>query len=366
MAVRALFTGGGTGGHVFPAVAVAQGLREREADAAVLFVGTRRGAEAQAVPKAGFELELVRARGLLAHPVKAALALIDNSIGVAQSLAVLRRFRPQVVVGSGGYVSLPVGLAAQLLGIPVVLLEQNVCPGKTTRLLARRARRVCASFDATREHFAEDGRLVVTGNPVRRAIVEQTRAAARAALGVKPEAFCILVTGASQGARSINEAVLEALPMYRERPWHIIHLTGRSDFESVRERAQAQLRGAALTWDGRDFCDDMPSAYHAADLVVARAGATTLAEITVCGLAAILIPYPHAGAHQVDNARWLEARGGAVTLLDHQARQGLAPLLGELAADEERRRRMAAASLAAGRPDAIDRIVDEVLAAARG
>lgn len=362
--MRVVLTGGGTGGHVFPALAVADRIRATIPDAQIMFVGTRRGLEATVVPKAGYDIGYVHARGLAAHPIRMAHALLDNAVGMAESFGKLRRFAPTVVIGCGGYVSLPVCAAAQAMRIPTVLLEQNLVPGKTTKFLASRAVRVCISFDATAPLLDLGARVLLTGNPVRKEILERTRAAGRAAMGVPAEAFCILVTGASQGARTVNEAVVAALPRWKERPWHVLHLTGRGDYGSVKARAEASAQGGPLRWDPRAFLDDMASAYAAADLVVARAGATTMAEITCRGLPAVLIPYPHAGAHQVDNARWLEGKGAAEVILNDAAVDGLASVIEALAQDSQRLAGMAEASRRAGHPDAVDRIVAEVVAAA--
>lgn len=360
---RVIISGGGTGGHAFPAIAVAQALRARYPDARILFIGTRKGVEASVVPAAGFDIRFVRARGLSRRPLEAVRAVIDNLIGMGQALRHVLSFKPQVVVGSGGYVSVPVNLAAWLTFKPTVLLEQNVVPGKATRVLSLRARKVCVSFGATAPAFG--AKAVVTGNPVRDEIVTRTRDEARARLGIGPHRFCLLVTGASQGARSINEAVLAALPGWRDRDWHVLHLTGRREYESVRGRAtQALGDRAALTWDGRDFLDDMASAYAAADLVIARAGATTLAEITCRGIPTILIPYPHAGGHQIENARWLAQAGGADMILDEKALADLPASVERLVENPSKLAQMAAACATVGHPDAAARIVDEVVRAA--
>lgn len=358
--VRVIISGGGTGGHIFPAIAVAQALRERVPDAKVLFVGTERGLESKVVPEAGFDIRFVRTKGLSKQPIKAAQAIVENLIGMGQALKHLLAFRPQVVVGSGGYVSVPVNLAAWLTFRPTILLEQNVVPGKATKFLSLRASRVCVSFEATAARFG--ARAVVTGNPVREEIVSRTREEARARLGIPPQRVCVLVTGASQGARSVNEAVLGALPGWRDRDWYVLHLTGRLDHESVKKRAQDALGSdARLTWDGRAYLEDMASAYAAADLVIARAGATTMAEITCRGLPTILIPYPHAGAHQVDNARWLEKAGGAVMIVDERAAAELPGQVVGLIDDPARRAEMSRACAAVGHPDAAKRIVEEIL-----
>lgn len=360
---RVMISGGGTGGHAFPAIAVAQALRARYPDARVLFLGTRKGVEASVVPLAGFDIRFVRARGLSRKPIEAFRAVVDNLVGLVQALRHVLAFKPQVVVGSGGYVSVPVNLAAWATFVPTVLLEQNVVPGKATRALSLRARRVCVSFGATAPAFGT--KAVVTGNPVRDEIVTRTRDEARARLGIRPDRICLLVTGASQGARSVNEAVLGALPGWRGRDWHVLHLTGRREHESVSARAaQALGDDATLTWDGRDFLDDMASAYAAADLVIARAGATTLAEITCRGIGTVLIPYPHAGGHQIENARWLEEAGGAVMILDDKASAELPSTVERLVDNPSKLAEMAAACAAVGHPDAAARIVDEIVRAA--
>jgi UDP-N-acetylglucosamine--N-acetylmuramyl-(pentapeptide) pyrophosphoryl-undecaprenol N-acetylglucosamine transferase len=357
--LRVILSGGGTGGHVFPAIAVAQALKARRPDARILFIGTERGIEAQVVPSSGFPIRFVKAKGLSRRPLQALEAIAENLAGMVQALRHVLTFSPQVVVGSGGYVSVPVNLAAWLTFKPTVLLEQNVVPGKATKLLSLRARKVCVSFHATAPGFG--AKAVLTGNPVREEIVRRTRDDARQRLGIPADRFCLLVTGASQGARSVNEAVLGALPGWRDRPWHVLHLAGRLDFDKVRERATEALQGASLTWEGRPFLEDMASAYAAADLVVARAGATTLAEITSRGLPAILIPYPHAGAHQVENARSLEEAGGAVMVLDERAAAELPRVVVQLVDDPARRARMAEASASAGHPDAAARIAEVIL-----
>jgi UDP-N-acetylglucosamine--N-acetylmuramyl-(pentapeptide) pyrophosphoryl-undecaprenol N-acetylglucosamine transferase len=362
--LRVVLTGGGTGGHVFPALAVANRLREMIPGCQILFVGSRRGLEAAVVPLHDFAIEYIHARGLVPQPLKAARAVLDNAWGFLEARAHLSRFKPDVVVASGGYVSLPVGLAAWTMNIPLVALEQNVVPGKTTKLLSEKARRVCVSFDATVQQLPPTSRAVVTGNPVRRDILARTRTDARKDLGVKPDTFCVLVTGASQGSHSINEAVLKALPAWKDRPWHILHLTGRREYAAVRQRAEHLIENSPLVWDGRDFMEDMASAYAAADLVVGRGGATSLAEIMCRGLPAVLVPYPHAGAHQAENAKYLADKGGAFVVPDDLVAEQLEELVLHLAHDWEMRARMAASSRAASHPQAVDMIVNEVCKAA--
>ncbi|MHB2016097.1 MAG: undecaprenyldiphospho-muramoylpentapeptide beta-N-acetylglucosaminyltransferase [Candidatus Xenobia bacterium] len=352
--MRVLITGGGTGGHVYPALAVGQGLKRQSEDSEVLFVGTTRGVEKDAVPRAGFNLRFVRARGLSGNPLRKGLALLESGVGFMQSRQVLKEFRPDVVVGTGGYVSAPIVAAAASAGIPVVLLEANVVAGKTVRLLSRFARRICASFEDSLAELPRD-KTVVTGNPVRPEIMERTRREGRERLGLPQDGFVLLVTGASQGARSINEAVVQALPHWQ--PLHVLHLTGRSHFDTVR----AQTEGVSPNYHPVAYQEDMASAYAAADLIVCRAGATTLAELTCRGLPAIMVPYPFAADnHQEQNARRLEKRGACVVVADRGARERLGEVVLELYRDAERRRVMAEASQALGRPRALDAILEVV------
>jgi UDP-N-acetylglucosamine--N-acetylmuramyl-(pentapeptide) pyrophosphoryl-undecaprenol N-acetylglucosamine transferase len=356
--VRVLFTGGGTGGHIYPALAVAQGVQARFRLSEVLFVGTSRGIEKDAVPNAGFPIRFVHARGLSRQPVTAALALLETGAGFIEATAVLHSFHPHVVVGSGGYVSAPVVAAAGCLRIPVVLLEQNVLPGKTTRLLSRYARKVCASFEDSLS-LLPAGKAVVTGNPVRTEIVGRLRDDARRRLDLDAEAFVLLVTGASQGAKSINEAILEALPSWADRQLTVVHLTGKGHFEELRKRGMPLVEGKTIQYRPIAYQEDMASAYAAADLVVARAGATTLAELTCRGLPIILVPYPFAADdHQTKNARRIEQRGAAVVLTDAEVRTRLGALVTELMDNPSRRDTMAQASKSLGRPRALDAILD--------
>lgn len=353
---RVLLAGGGTGGHLYPGLAVADRLTREGVEC--LFIGTRKGLESRVVPERGYPIRFIQARGLSLRPVALVKALASLSWGTFQSLRILASFRPQLVVGTGGYVSAPVVLAAALRGLPSVVLEQNAVPGKTTRLLGRLARRVCVSFEASADHLPS-ARVVVTGNPVAPEVLNADRAQARLSLSIPEGQPCLLVTGASQGARSLNEAVLKALPGWRERPWTIIHLTGPSHFEAVREQSQHVLSGSRLDYRPEGYRGEMAVAYAAADLVVGRAGATTIAEITARGLPSVLVPYPHAAeGHQEKNAEALVSRGGAVVVKDQEVGERLEALVVSLLDSPEKLAAMGAASARVGRPDALERIIE--------
>lgn len=357
--MRVIVTGGGTGGHVYPALAIIDGLRSRHADWAVLYAGSPRGLEARVAPAKGIPFEPVRARGLAGGWWGRLRALCDLVIGYLQARRLVDRWRPDVVVGTGGYVSAPVVAAAGRRGVPVVLLEQNVTPGKATRWLSRWAAVICCGWPPAAGTLRAE-QVLVTGNPVRRDILAATRAAGRAALGIDPDRPVILVTGGSQGARRINEAVLAAAPLWRDRPWTVVHLTGPAHQESAGAATTTALAGGSLVYRPEAYLEDMAGAYAAADVVVCRAGALTLAEVTARGLPAVLVPYPGAGGHQLENAAALAAAGAAVVVPDGEALERLGREVAAVMDDPERRRAMTAASAALGRPDAVDRILDAV------
>ncbi|MDQ7822690.1 MAG: undecaprenyldiphospho-muramoylpentapeptide beta-N-acetylglucosaminyltransferase [Candidatus Eremiobacteraeota bacterium] len=355
--MKVIVTGGGTGGHLFPALAVAKALKKRHEGLSVLFLGTRHGLEATRVPQEGLPLEYILSRGLSSNPFKAGAALAITSLGFLQSIEVLLREKPRLVVGTGGYVSAPVVMAAHICRVPAVLLEQNTIPGKTNRFLARFARKVCTSFQGT-ERYLPPGKAHLTGNPVREEILEVSREEGRRRLEIPPGRPCILVTGASQGAKSINEGILKALEGWKGQEWSIIHLTGERNYEEVSSRAAELLRGAKLFYRAMGFLGAIHDAYAACDLVVCRAGATTIAEVTARGIPALIIPYPYAAEdHQVKNARWLEEQGAAFMIADDKVKEELSPLLGKLMRDPEALRSMAERSKALGKPEALDEIL---------
>lgn len=367
--MRVLIAGGGTAGHVFPAIALAERL-SAEPGVEVTFAGTSSGQEARLVPAAGFALEIVEARPLRRELSLEALAA---PIVAARSVAACRPLveRADVVVGMGGYVSGPVGLAAVRRGRPLVLHEQNAVPGLANRLLARRARVVCLSFAEARAGLPGRARVAVTGNPVRARVLEAARdperlaATARAELGLEPGRRTLVVFGGSQGALRLNTVAAQAIPeLLEELPdLQVLLLTGPSH-----ERTALAALGDVPRVRIVGFLERMELAYAIADLVVARAGATTCAELSVCGVPAVLVPYPHATAHHQDaNAAALERVGAATVLPDRElSPDRLAGVVRALLADPDRLSAMARAMRAWSRPDATDALAREVLAAAGG
>ncbi len=327
--MKMLLAGGGTGGHLFPAVALAQNLLEEEPDSEVLFVGTAKGIEARVLPGMGFALQTVDIRGLVGRGLAGKLSMIPQVVkSIGQSMQILNRFRPDVVVGFGGYAAGPLLLAARLKGYPTLIHEQNAWPGLTNRILGPLVDRICLSF-ADSDRAFHRGRTVLTGNPLRTGMDHCPP--------IPEGPPSLLVFGGSRGARAINDALLEALPLLESlrETLTIVHQTGEEDLSRIREGY------ARAGWDHAGvvaFIDDMATAYARCHLVVCRAGATTIAELTACGRPAIMIPYPFAaGDHQTANAQALASRGAALTLPQSElSAERLARLVIDLVHDRQR------------------------------
>ncbi|HVP66094.1 MAG TPA: undecaprenyldiphospho-muramoylpentapeptide beta-N-acetylglucosaminyltransferase [Anaeromyxobacteraceae bacterium] len=323
--MRLLVAGGGTGGHVFPGIALAEEVVTRHPDNDVVFVGTARGLEATVVPQAGFPIELIEVTGLKGKGVLGVLTgLLRLPRALLQSISILRRWRPDVVVGVGGYASGPVVLAARLLGFPTAIQEQNAIPGLTNRVLGRVVHEVFTAFPEAGHHFPRR-KVHALGNPIRRALLENYMRPVQ----TRDDTLRLLVFGGSQGAHSLNMRVIEALPHLADLKGriHITHQTGARDRDYVEKGYEA----VGFRPDVRDFITDMSGAYAESNLVVCRAGATTLAELTVCKKPSILVPFPAAADnHQVANAKSLVDAGAAVCIEERD-------LTGELLAAEVRR-----------------------------
>ena len=359
--IRLVIAGGGTGGHLYPGIAVAREVLRRMPDAVVSFAGTARGLESRVVPAAGFELDTIRSTGLKGRSIVARLrgaALVPMSLADAWQL--LSRRRPQVVMGVGGYSSGPVVLAAAIRRIPTIVLEQNAVPGLTNRLLAPWVRAAAVTYEQTLSFFGRRG--FVAGNPVRPEFFN-----ARPSTGAQagPSARRVLVLGGSQGAHAINVAMVAAAPelVRRAAEVAVVHQTGERDLETVREGYQR----AGLPVRAESFLDTVAREMDEADVVISRAGATTLAELAASGRPAVLIPFPAAtDDHQRKNAEVLD-RAGAAVLIDQKdlTPDRLATVVGDLLNDAEKRARMAAAMRTFAKPEAAARIVDRLLELAR-
>lgn len=358
--MRVLIAAGGTGGHIYPGIAVAKEIISRDPQSEIRFVGTARGLEMRLVPQAGFELSIIDSVGLKnVGPLARlrGLAILPKSFRAAQR--VIREFRPDVVVGAGGYVSGSVVLTAALLSLPTLVMESNALPGWTNRLLARFVDKAAVSFEVSLPFFR--GKGVVTGNPVRREFFEipaKERSSSR---------FSVLVFGGSQGAHAINEALVEALAHLEEYRGllRITHQTGDTDFEPVRK---AYLNaGWSEQAEVRPYLDDMVARFAETDIVICRAGATTTAELIAAGKAAIMIPFPLAADdHQRKNAEALATEGAAKMILQGDLSGAvLAKEIGELVSApgairemEEASRKLARGDAAAAAVDLIQQLVE--------
>jgi UDP-N-acetylglucosamine--N-acetylmuramyl-(pentapeptide) pyrophosphoryl-undecaprenol N-acetylglucosamine transferase len=353
--MRVMIAAGGTGGHIYPGIAVAKEILRREPDSAIRFVGTARGLENKLVPQAGFELSLIDSAGLKNVGVAArarGLVVLPKSFLAARKL--IKDFRPEVVIGAGGYVSGPVVLTAALLKLPTLVMESNALPGWTNRVLARFVDKAAVSFEAALPFFR--GKAVVTGNPVRREFFEIPGRAR------EPGQFSVLVFGGSQGAHAINEAMIAALPALERLKdvLRIKHQTGEADAEKV--RSAYTNAGWGERAEVRKYIDKMVAAFADVDLVVCRAGATTTAELIAAGKASLMIPFPLAADdHQRKNAEALELAGaGRMILQANLSGVRLAEELTTLAREPERITAMEQAARKLARGDAAAAVVDLV------
>ena len=357
--MRWVIAGGGTGGHLFPGLAIAEAFTEREVGNEVLFIGTKRGIEARVLAGGKFALKTISAMPLKGISlVGKARALWGMPGAIFEAASILKEFRPQLVLGVGGYASGPALVAAFLLGIKRGIQEQNVVPGMTNRLLRYLSQRIFVSFEESRRYFP-GGRTLTTGNPIRREILKGRERK-------KHDRFTILVFGGSAGAHRINQAVIEALDRLAPVKSSVtfIHQTGEADLDFVARGYQGKGFEAVV----RAFFEDMAACYQVSDLVLCRSGASTVAELAACGKASILVPYPFAAnQHQLINAQGLVESGAALMIRDESLN---GPVLGEtflrLYRHPEERERMGRAMMQKGRPGAAEEIVDHCYALVHG
>jgi len=367
---RVIISGGGTGGHIYPAITIVKTIAELE-PTEFLYVGSKIGLENTLIPKEGLPFVTLDVRGLERKLSWRNVVTIEKTVGsVARAKWILHKFKPQVVIGTGGFVCGPVLLAASLSGIPTLIQEQNVIPGITNTILSKFVDVVALGYQEAANRFGHKAKLVVTGNPVRKDVLTASQAEGRAFLGLDPDKFTLLVAGGSRGARSINNAMVDVHRYFKEeRDIQILHVTGDSEYD----RVVAQLDG--IDGKGRygrgsqiiPYLHHMPEALAAADLAVYRAGAVGLAELTARGLPSILIPYPYAAEdHQRYNAQALVMCGAAKMILDDMLTgRELIEEIVHLKNDSAALKRMAEASKSLGKPEAAYDIAKLALSIAR-
>lgn len=368
---RVIISGGGTGGHIYPAITIARAIADIE-PTEFLYVGSKIGLENTLIPNEGIPFVTIDVRGLERKISFRNLVTLGKTAGsLIKAEHIIHKFKPDVVIGTGGFVCGPVLLAASLSGIPTLVQEQNVIPGVTNTILSRFVKCVALGYEEAAERFKRKDILVYTGNPVRKDILTGTKGHGRALLGLDPDKFTLLVAGGSRGARSINNAMIEVHRYFRDsKDIQILHVTGDHEYDRVVGQLEG-IDGKGRYGEGSHiipYLHHMPEALAAADLAVYRAGAVGLAELTVRGLPAILIPYPYAAEdHQRYNAQALVMCGAAKMILDKMltGRELLEEIV-HLKNDPEALKRMAQASKSKGRPQAAHDIAELALSIAKG
>ncbi len=366
--LRVIISGGGTGGHIFPAVSIANEIRAKRPDAKILFVGAEGRMEMQRVPAAGYEIKGLPIAGFnRKNLLKNIPVLFKIMKSRAMARQIIRDFRPQVAVGVGGYASGPTLNVAESLGIPTLIQEQNSYAGVTNKLLAKKARKICVAYEGMSRFFPAE-KILYTGNPVRQNLLEQTLSKEEAvrSFGLVPGKQTILVVGGSLGARTLNESILGNLPLVKQQSRvQFIWQTGKYYSAAIQE--ELSRRGCPDNLKVMDFIADMKAAYAAADLVISRAGAGSISEFCLLGKPVILVPSPNvAEDHQTKNAQALVQKGAALYVTDAEASRTLMPLAINTVTDHDKLESLSRQIVQLARPNAASDIADEVLKLAEG
>lgn len=349
-------SGGGTGGHIYPALALIREIKKETSDASFLYIGTEKGLESKLVPRENIPFKSIHITGfkrkISMENIKTILRFLK---GVKNSKKMLKEFKPDVVIGTGGYVCGPVVFAAAKLGIPTIIHEQNSVPGLTNKFLSRYVDKVAVCFDEAKQYFPQE-KVVLTGNPRATEVLGQDGNNGRISAELKPNLPAVLIFGGSRGARPINEAVLKSLEIVSEKPYQVLYVTGDVHYEKVKK--EAETIGNPKNVIIKPFVHNMPEVLSGIDLVVSRAGATTLAELTSLGVPSILIPSPYVtNNHQEKNARALSDHGAAALLLESElTSQTLIEKIDSILLNSEKTTEMKEAAKKLGIPDAAKRL----------
>lgn len=358
--LKVLIAAGGTGGHVYPAIAIADALRDSSADTEILFVGTKNHMEWETVSRAGYNITSIWISGFhrrftlknLLFPVKLASSLV-------QSLAIINKFSPDVVISCGGYVAGPVGWVANKMGIPLVIQEQNSFPGVTNRLLGKNAGLIFTAFDNAQKYFPAD-KIKMAGNPTRKSLIQTNRKEALTTLGFNNDKKTLLILGGSGGAKTINEAVKRHIDaLHNDLELQVIWQCGKRYYDQLRRDIDTQNYERLRL---KDFIHDMAAVYSAADLVISRAGALSCSELALTGKASVLVPSPNvAGDHQTKNARSMVDAGAAKLVTDNELEKRLANVVGKIIHDEQQLTKMSQSAKSLARPNAAKEIATEII-----
>lgn len=365
--MRIIMSGGGTGGHIYPAITIIKAIQKEVKSCEVLFIGTAQGLEADVIPKEGFAFKMIEVRGFERKlSVKNVQTIIKTLGSVWQSKRIIEEFKPDIVIGTGGYVCGPVLLAASLMGIPTMIQEQNVIPGITNKILSRFVKKIAVGYKDAIKNFSKQEKVFVSGNPIRSEVLSATREEGITALGLDPMKRTVLISGGSGGARSINQAMVRVHQAFAGRKdIQLLHVTGKNEYNSIVEN----LKQASIdtTQAGniiiKPYLYNMPQALAVADIAVFRAGAIGLAELTARGIPAIVIPYPYAAEnHQEFNAKVMENEGAAVVIRDAELTgDRLLGVINELITTPQKLADMANASKKMGCPEAAGSIAKMAL-----
>ncbi|MEM0995393.1 MAG: undecaprenyldiphospho-muramoylpentapeptide beta-N-acetylglucosaminyltransferase, partial [Bacteroidota bacterium] len=358
--MKVIISGGGSGGHVYPAIAIADGIKAAKPDAEILFVGAKGKIEMEKVPKAGYSIKALNIRGFDRQRKFRNITLPFNLLSsLVKASSILKRFKPDVAIGVGGYASGPLIYTAARKGIPTLLQEQNSYPGITNKLLSKRANTICVAYDGM-DRFFKAEKIVLTGNPVRNDIADlkDQKAKALSYFGLKDKKPIIFAFGGSLGARTINESFSQQVELLKTMDAQLLWQTGKSYYDQMKETAAAHLPNVKV----HQFIDRMDLAYALADLIIGRAGALTISELSMVGKAAILVPSPNvAEDHQTKNAQALSSKAAAVLVKDREAKATLLPTALDLLKDKDRRQQLGTNLKTLAQPDATRKIVEEVL-----
>lgn len=358
--MRIILTGGGTGGHIYPALALAKQIREHHQDAEILYIGSGKGLEATIVPKSNIAFESIEISGfkrsLSLENIKTIVRFFK---AVKRSKSLIQRFSADVVIGTGGYVCGPVVYAAAKLGVPTMIHEQNVIPGLTNKFLSRYVNRVAVSFSGSAPYFPAS-KVVVTGNPRATEVAKADPIQGRSSLSIDKNKKIVLVVGGSRGARAINEAFIESIPhLAKQTGTHFVYVTGEAHYQTVKHLLEQQKR-TERNISVYPFLYNMPEVLAATEIIVNRAGASFLAEITSLGIPSILIPSPYVtNNHQEKNARWLEEHGAAVVLLEKElTASSLVSEIEKMLNDTDRLKSMKESAKQLGEPLAAEKVYE--------
>lgn len=366
--LRILMAGGGTGGHLFPGIAIADEIKRVHPDANITFLGTKDKIEARVVPQRGYNFAPIWISGFRREPTLSNLLFpLKVVVALVQSFFLMKKMKPDVVVGTGGYVCGPPLYVASWLGIPTLIQEQNSYPGVTTRRLASRVNEVHTTFESSKRYLKRLDNVKLSGNPTNARLGTISRDEGAKQFTLNPTMKTLLVFGGSLGATSINNEIERILPELLKLDVQLIWQTGQIDFERVNSSVQTKLdEESKKRVRVQKFIEQMEYAYAASDVTACRAGASTLAELTVVGLPSVLVPYPFAAAdHQTENAKAMVEQGAAVMIKDSELKERLLPTVKELLADEARLKKMSERAMTLGKPEAASTIAEAVLGLAK-